>query len=41
MWPWPENGHMVIRLGYDSNTVPVLRRPLGEIMTAMRELRMA
>jgi hypothetical protein len=40
-WPWPENRQMVIRLGYGSPTVPVPRRPLGEIMTAMRELRLA
>jgi len=31
-WPWPENRQMVIRLGYGSNTVPVPRRPLAEIM---------
>jgi hypothetical protein len=40
-WPWPENRQMVIRLGYGSPAVPVPRRPLADIMPAMRELRMA
>jgi nitroreductase len=40
-WPWPENRQMVIRLGYGSQPVPVPRRPLADIMPAMRELRMA
>jgi nitroreductase len=40
-WPWPENRQMVIRLGYGSVPVPVPRRPLADIMPALRELRMA
>ena len=40
-WPWPENRQMVIRLGYGSTPLPVPRRPLADIMPAMRELRMA
>jgi nitroreductase len=40
-WPWPENRQMVLRLGYGSPPVPVPRRPLADIMPAMRELRMA
>ncbi len=38
-WPWPENRQMIIRLGYGSHPVPVPRRPLADIMPAMRELR--
>ena len=40
-WPWPENRQMVLRLGYGSLPAPVPRRPLAEIMPALRELRMA
>jgi hypothetical protein len=40
-WPWPENRQMVIRFGYGSPSVPVPRRPLADIMPALRELRMA
>jgi hypothetical protein len=40
-WPWPENRQMVIRLGYGSPTVPVPRRPLGEIISELGALRMA
>jgi hypothetical protein len=39
-WPWPENRQMVLRLGYGSPSAPVPRRPLADIMPAMRE-RMA
>jgi len=40
-WPWPENRQMILRLGYGSRPAPVPRRPLAEIMPALRELRMA
>jgi nitroreductase len=40
-WPWPENRQMIMRLGYGSPPVPVPRRPLTEIMPAMRDLRTA
>jgi hypothetical protein len=39
-WPWPENRQMVIRFGYGSPPAPVPRRPLADIMPALRELRM-
>jgi hypothetical protein len=37
-WPWPENRQMVIRLGYGPHPVYVPRRPLADIMPAVREL---
>lgn len=40
-WPWPENPQMIIRLGYGAAPIPVPRRPLADIMPAMRELRTA
>jgi len=40
-WPWPENRQMIIRFGYGEAPVPVPRRPLADIMPAVRELRPA
>jgi len=40
-WPWPENRQMILRFGYGSPPVHVPRRPLADIMPAVRELLMA
>ena len=40
-WPWPENRQMIIRFGYGAPAVSAPRRPLADIMPALRELRTA